>query len=279
MVEHEQRVALAFTVVLRLRFDGTPAGAIWERARMCRLASSGASVFAITDHLICGGRRQMESVAQVFDAIFTHFAGHGRWAALPTKPFGVSAALDSALASHPCSFSGMRSAGERFYTKLAQLPLLPQVDSVPARSMMNAEQPRRGAVEAQQQLVKGLQQAQQAGIEYIDASVPRSASASIAATLVSTDHWPPNRTHTEQSNLGFSTERDFVAWLLASNISVKELSILTQSSAYLFKGELWPRPPPPGQVGGSTACAISSHRVHLDLGDTTLDGTKAPWSS
>jgi hypothetical protein len=275
MEAHEATKRWKYAAVVRLRSDVTPVVPAWSRSALCALqANDPSSVYALSDHVLVGARGAMAVAAGLHAAILPIFDRFvGEWAGMGAKPFSVTHALASALATHPCAFERRNM----FYNKLASLPLRPLLPPVWSASATTGEwraggltgglatdahddstmelsgshaisqegEPADGTA-ARARLVDALRRARTQHWVFID---PRAMGA---PPLVDTLTWPPNRSRIDELNVGFSSETGFIAWLLAHNVSVKELALLTRSTRLLWKGEVFERPLDPD---GAHRCA------------------------
>jgi len=298
----ELAVGQRYTVVVRLRSDATPLPT-WSRSQLCaQTAADTQSIFALTDQVFCGSRAAMAVAARLHSAIFTHYMG--TWNGMTAKPFSVVHAIATAQAQHPCAFSGQTY---RFYNKLVHLQLYPLLGNAtleeaaaqatrertpggrgqgPAgdfdRGLTSHEVPGSDALaHTQQSLVDALTvlgelRAARKQSPLVDPRESQGPGGRGAPPLVDMYAWPDvSRMHERSATFG--AEESFIAWLLFHNISVKELALVSGSRHYLFKGDLWDRPPSPGpESGGAARCAALANQ---SVKRSVLDALMAPSSS
>ena len=236
LVEVEQKDGTRFDAVVKLRSDTVPLPS-WDGARACRLAQSNwSSVYALTDHVLFGSREAMQVLAGLYEARFTHWHG-GLWAK-SVPPFSLAHYVESVRATPPAAFE---RGCFRFQQKIVELalPTHPGI-AAPLNKSYSGCEVRGRVIEI---LETALRQ-----WDYVDL-FRRDGPSDLS--------WPPQAKVRAPGQ--FYTETAMLQWILASNMSVKDLSLATGTTQYLFKGELINRP----AMGNATAAASSCTRAQV----------------
>jgi hypothetical protein len=217
MAMYENQVlGSTYDVVVKLRFDCTPLGN-WNlcASDAIKLNGSFSAIHACTDHVFWGRRAAMEVASlEMFPSIDKYFR---RDRPDPMqRSLSVSAMLGSLLAT-PRELWPMKLADVKWkhFNKVGTLPYIDM------HANLNSTK-----VASYADMVENMRLARENGLEYVDPVSPSFKSLGFRRGVQAN----PND---YKSGL-FTTEKDFLVWMIMKNVTVCDLG--AETTAVLYKG-------------------------------------------
>ena len=211
LLEEAEAARGHYEVVVKLRADATPSPWPSRDAILADARARDDVVHAATDHVFYGSRWAMDVACHTFTAIYNVFTGRGTWASSHFLPLSVAAMRTSLKSLHENSFDKSKWQS---YNKAGVLPF-PRLLPPKARSVPD--------------MLANLDEATKRGVAYASpANLPFDYGKMANGG--------------DMRNNDFVTEKDFLVWLLYSNVTICDLD---GSETYLYKGRSLPRPTRP----------------------------------
>ena len=218
MARFEKRnLGSEYDVVIKLRFDCTPLGN-WNLCGSDAMKSENnfSAIHACTDHVFWGRRAAMLVAAlEIFPAIDKYFR-HGRPDAMQ-RSMSVTAMLGSLLATPPELRTRLLKNGWKHYNKIGTLPYIDMhaPPEVPKASTYN-------------DMINNMMLAQKNDLNYVDPLRPEFKKLTFRRGVHCSKH--------DYTRGDFRSEKDFLVWMILSNVTVCDLA--AETTATLYKGLL-----------------------------------------